>query len=99
VQAGANHRGLFGKVSIGSTPYNDRCPPKRCYDHKPWHLNGLKSFNPRRVLARFAQKEEGPSSASDSTSSVLSASDWRKIERLLRQVVADTYDKGSRQLS
>ena len=60
---------------------------------------GLHPFNPRRVLARFAQKEEGTSSASDSTSLVLSASDWRKIERLLRQVVADTYDKGSRQLS
>jgi hypothetical protein len=60
---------------------------------------GLQPFNPERVLARFAQKEEGPSSATDSASSVLSASDWRKIERLLRQVVADTYDKGSRQLS
>ncbi|KAF2000112.1 hypothetical protein P154DRAFT_576442 [Amniculicola lignicola CBS 123094] len=44
------------------------------------------------------EDEERPSS-SNSTTSILSAGDWRKIERLLRQVVSDIYDKRSQQLS
>jgi len=61
---------------------------------------GLYLFNPQRVLVRFSNKEEADGlSSSSSSSSVLSASDWRKIERLLREVVTNIYDKRSRQLS
>ncbi|KAF1354266.1 hypothetical protein EJ07DRAFT_158662 [Lizonia empirigonia] len=38
-------------------------------------------------------------STSDSTTSVISASDWRKIERLLRGVVEDMYDREAKKLS
>ena len=60
---------------------------------------GLHPFNPQRVLARFEQTPDDRPSSSDSTGSVLSASDWRKIERLLREVVSNVYDTRSRQLS
>ena len=59
----------------------------------------LYPFNPHRVLARFSYKEDNCPSSSDSSGSVISASDWRKIERLLRKVVTDIYDTGARQLS
>ena len=60
---------------------------------------GLNPFDPQRVLDRFDQPEDNRPSSSESSTSVLSSSDWRKIERLLRKVVTDIYDKGSRQLS
>jgi hypothetical protein len=36
---------------------------------------------------------EEQSSSSESTHSALSASDWRKIEKLLKEVVTDVFDK------
>jgi hypothetical protein len=60
---------------------------------------GLSPFNPQRVLARFSEKEGNRASSCDSSTSVLSASDWRKIERLLREVATSIYDKSTQQLS
>jgi hypothetical protein len=62
---------------------------------------GLHPFNPQRVLVRFSnnEKEEDGQSSSSLSSLVLSASNWRKIKRLLREVVTNIYDKRSRQLS
>ncbi|KAF2274661.1 uncharacterized protein EI97DRAFT_96011 [Westerdykella ornata] len=63
-----------------------------------FEATGLAPFDPERVLACFRSRDNRPSS-SDSTSSVLSASDWRKIERLLCQVVEDIYDSWASKLS
>ena len=66
---------------------------------KAFEATGVAPFNPTRILARFnARREERPSS-SESNTSILSASDWRKIERLLRQVVEDIYDAQAAKLS
>lgn len=51
------------------------------------------------ILKRFKHKEIERPSSSESSTSILSASDWRKIKRLLRQTVEDIYDKRSQQLS
>jgi hypothetical protein len=59
----------------------------------------LHPFNPQRVLTQFKQKAKDQSSSSNSTGSVLSASDWRKIKRLLRKVVTNVHNTRSRQLS
>jgi hypothetical protein len=66
---------------------------------KAFETTGLSPFDPKQVLNRFNIEQQDRPSSSDSTTSVLSASDWRKIERLLRKVVNDIYDKQSRQLS
>jgi hypothetical protein len=51
---------------------------------KAFEATGLSPFNPEVILKRF-----NTSSSSDSESSALSASNWRKTEGLLRQVVKD----------
>ncbi|KAL6153674.1 hypothetical protein ACJBU6_06979 [Exserohilum turcicum] len=56
---------------------------------------GLSPFNPEVILQRFPISDP----MSDSDSSALSASDWRRIERLLRQVVADQGDRQVKRLS
>jgi len=56
-------------------------------------------LNPEAILKQFKSKETERPFSRDSTLSVLSASDWRKIERLLRDVVENIYDSRSRQLS
>lgn len=68
---------------------------------KAFEATGLSPFKPDVILSRFnttQSKTERPSS-SDSSSSVLSASDWRKIERLLREAVDNIYDSRSKKLS
>ena len=56
---------------------------------------GISPLNPEVILQRFTV----PDPATDSDSSALSASDWRKMERLLRQVVADQGDRQAKKLS
>ena len=68
---------------------------------KAFEVTGLSPLNPQVVLKKFTipvDERDRPSS-SDSSTSVLSASDWRKIERLLRQVVEDMYDTRAQKLS
>ena len=66
---------------------------------KAFECTGLVPFEPQKVLSRFQQHHNSRPSTSDSTTSVVSASDWRKIERLLRAVVEDVYDRQSAKLS
>jgi hypothetical protein len=63
---------------------------------KAFEATGLSPFNPEVVLRRF---NTSSSSSRDSESSALSASNWRKTERLLRQVVKDRGDKQAQKLS
>ena len=66
---------------------------------KAFEATGLAPFNPQVILQRFTTKDHSRPSSAGSTTSVLSASDWRKIERLLREVVVDIYDDQARKLS
>jgi hypothetical protein len=68
---------------------------------KAFAATGLYPFNPDVILCRFntATPSSSRPSSSNSATSVLSASDWRKIERLLRQAVDDIYDAKSKKLS
>ena len=62
---------------------------------KAFEVTGLVPFNPEVILQRFAISTP----LSDSESSALSASNWRKTEGLLRQVVKDRGDKRAQKLS
>lgn len=65
---------------------------------KAFKATGLSPLNPEVILKRFSQPaQSGQSSNSDS--SALSASNWRKTERLLRQVVHDRSDPRAQKLS
>jgi hypothetical protein len=68
---------------------------------KSFEATGIVPLVPNAVLSRFkAPPTDGSRPASsDSSSSVLSASDWRKIERLLRQAVSDLGDEKAKKLS
>jgi hypothetical protein len=50
-------------------------------------------------LKRFNNAGDQRPSSSDSLRSILQADDWRQIERLLKNVVADVYDKNTKKLS
>ena len=60
---------------------------------------GIHPFNPARVLSRFEDKTTERPFSSDSSTSAILASDWRKIERLLREVVVNIYDEKAAALS
>jgi hypothetical protein len=62
---------------------------------KAFETTGFSPFNPEVILRRF---NTSPSSSS-SKSLALSASDWRKMERILRQVVVGQGSKQIKQLS
>ena len=62
-------------------------------------VTGISPLDPEQVLKRFKTEELERPSSRDSTTSVLSTSDWRKIKRLLRQAVKDIYNSRSQQLS
>jgi hypothetical protein len=61
---------------------------------KAFEATGVSPFNPEVILKRF-----NTSSSSDSESSALSASNWRKTEGLLRQVVKNRGDRQAQKLS
>lgn len=60
---------------------------------------GIHPFDPCVVVSKFSNKEEERPSSSESSGSVLSAKDWRRIEKLLHQVVEDIYDSRAQKLS
>jgi hypothetical protein len=66
---------------------------------RAFQVTGISPLDSEQVLKRFKTEEIERPSSSDTTISVLSASDWRKIERLLRQAVKDIDDLRSKQLS
>jgi hypothetical protein len=63
---------------------------------KAFEATGLSPFDPEVIRKRFNTRS---SSSSDSESSALSASNWRKTEGLLRQVVKDRGDRRAQKLS
>lgn len=63
---------------------------------KAFEATGLSPFNPEVILQRF---DDNLILLSDSESSVLSASNWRKTERPLREVVKDRGDRRAQKLS
>jgi hypothetical protein len=65
---------------------------------KAFEATGLSPFEPEVILKRF-NRQPTPGSSSDSDSSALSASNWRKTESLLRQVVKDRRDPRAQKLS
>jgi hypothetical protein len=64
-----------------------------------WKKTGIIPYNPEVVLKRFNKAPEQRPSTSDSSRSVLQADDWRRIERLLKDVVSDFHDKNTKKLS
>lgn len=60
---------------------------------------GLSPFNPHRILARFNTETTSRPSSSESSRSVLSAGDWKRIDQLLRQAVSDIRDQEAQRLS
>lgn len=83
--------------SLFSTAWNTSFTAKNVL--AAFKATGIAPLDPQVILQRFASKNDSRPSSSGSASSVLSASDWRKIERLLREVVADTYSEEKKKLS
>ena len=65
---------------------------------KAFEATGLSPFNSEVILKRF-NLTQATEASSDSDSSALSASNWRKTETLLRQVVKDRGDPRAQKLS
>jgi hypothetical protein len=66
---------------------------------KAFEATGLSPFEPEVILKKFNTRQPTPGSSDDSDSSALSASNWRKTEGLLRQVVKDRRDPRAQKLS
>ncbi|KAF2176819.1 DDE-domain-containing protein [Zopfia rhizophila CBS 207.26] len=60
---------------------------------------GLHPFDPIRVIKKFSDLNTSRPSSSSSTNSILKAEDWRRIEKLLHQVINDVCDKKAKQLN
>jgi hypothetical protein len=56
---------------------------------KAFEATGLSPFEPDSILKRYNLKQPTQGSSSDSDSSALNASDWRKIRQLVDRAVID----------
>ena len=64
-----------------------------------WKSVGLHPWDPEIVLARFNREEDERPSSSESSQSILKAEDWRRIEKLLKEVVSNVYDEKVQKLN
>jgi hypothetical protein len=64
-----------------------------------WRTTGLHPFNPDIILKRFEKKIENRPSSSESSQSILKVEDWRRIRKLLQDVVDDIYDRRAQKLT
>ena len=60
---------------------------------------GLYLFNPEIILQCFNKKSTSQPSSSESTASILKAEDWRRIRKLVNEVVIDFHDKKAKKLN
>jgi hypothetical protein len=54
---------------------------------------GLYPFNPELVIQKFTKKITSRPSLSESGGSIISAEDWRRLEKLVKTVVSNIYDE------
>jgi hypothetical protein len=66
---------------------------------RAFEATGISPLDPTTILKRFDQAEPPEQQSRESSTSVLSASDWRKIDRLLRAVVDTGGDNKAKKLS
>jgi hypothetical protein len=66
---------------------------------KAFEATGISPLNPDVILSRFSQASLSEQGSRESSTSVLSASDWRKIDRLIRAAVADSGSPEAKKLS
>ena len=60
---------------------------------------GLHPFNPQLIITKFTKTNDDRPSSSSSTHSVIAAEDWKRIEKLLHNIVSNIYDKKAQKLS
>ena len=59
----------------------------------------LHPFNPQLVITKFTKNTEDRPSSASSRGSAIAAEDWKRIEKLLQNVVSNIYDKKAQKLS
>ena len=67
--------------------------------HSRFKATGLHPFNPELIITKFTKKSDNRSSSTSSARSVIAAEDWKRIKKLLYNVVSNIYDKKAQQLS
>ena len=60
---------------------------------------GLHPFNPQLIITKFTKNTEDRPSSSSSKGSAIAVEDWKRIEKLLYNVVSNIYDKKAQKLS
>ena len=61
---------------------------------KAFKATGISPLNLESILKRFSKASQPEQESRESTTSALSASDWRKIERLVQVAVEDAASRG-----
>ena len=59
----------------------------------------LHPFDPQLIITKFTKDTEDRPSSSSSRGSAIAAEDWKRIEKLLYNVVGNVYDKKAQKLS
>ena len=77
--------------------WNTSFTPKNIYSR--FKATGLYPFNPELIITKFTKKSNNRSSSTSSTRSVIAAEDWKRIKKLLYNMVSNIYDKKAQQLS
>lgn len=66
---------------------------------KSFEATSISPFNPEVILKRFTKTTQDKQGSRESSTSVLSGSDWRKLDRLVRSVVEGQSSKNAQKLS
>ena len=77
--------------------WNTLFTPKNIYSG--FKATGLYPFNPELIIAKFTKKNNNRSSSTSSTRLVIAIEDWKRIKKLLYNIVSNIYNKKAQQLS
>ena len=67
--------------------------------HSGFKATGLHPFNPQLIITKFTKNTEDRPSSASSKGSAIAAEDWKRIEKLLQNIVSNIYDKKAQKLS
>ena len=65
--------------------------PKNIYSR--FKATSLYPFNPQIIITKFTTNNNDQPSSTSSTRSAIAVEDWKRIEKLLRQVISDIHNK------
>ena len=77
--------------------WNTLFTPKNIYSG--FKVTGIYPFNPQLIITKFIKNIKDRPSSSSSRGSAIAVEDWKRIEKLLHNIVSNIYNRKAQKLS